>query len=244
MATIDELRSLYEAMPSERLREIAADGEGAFRPEAWQVIQEQISQRREAGRWPWSVDPAPVGSAIGEGSAADQDSLTGTRRRRVNGGEPWRPSWQARPADQPRGVGGWLIVFQLWVVLMAVGFVTGFVRGGSGISGMGVGDVLIAAAVLAVPIVGLLLIAQHRPHARPYWIAVLVGVALIAIGASLGRGAPLSAVLRAAVPSVAWALYWAGRLAFDEPSRSDKSLSVSAATRVSVSPRRSSIPAP
>jgi hypothetical protein len=92
---------------------------------------------------------------------------------------------------------------------MAVAFVMGFVRGSPGISGMGVGDVLIAAAALAVPIVGLLLIAQHRPQARPYWIAVLVGVALVAVGGSLARGAPLSAVLRLAMPSVAWAMYWA-----------------------------------
>jgi len=99
---------------------------------------------------------------------------------------------------------GWLTVFEAWVTLEIAASLAAFalLRPDLGWS------TLLMLAIVAVPTIGLVLIANSHPLARRFWLALLAVllVAWITIAAAFGRTswrAPSEAAIIAA-----WYLYW------------------------------------
>jgi hypothetical protein len=179
MKTLDELRSLYEAMPIDRLRDAVSDGEASYRPEAWQIIQEEVLRRREDGRWPPEDDPGPTDTPPVV-SRTEEENLTGVR--------------------------GWLAFF---VVIVALGLFASTIQAFTLIASdqAGVTTLLQLLWIPAISY-GLHLIFSRDVRAPRYWILLMVAQASFGVAVAAIDGEVRDAA-RSVLASIVWGMYWA-----------------------------------
>lgn len=100
---------------------------------------------------------------------------------------------------------GWITVFEVWVTLIVIAFVAGFVLYSPGVD---LADLWLLA-LLVVPMTGLVLIAKRNRHAPLFWRLVLGIWLMQAIGTPLLFGGGYSRRSISTIVQVgAWLLYW------------------------------------
>jgi len=112
---------------------------------------------------------------------------------------------EEKPA--PAGVGGWLEVFQLGIIVEAVIIAIAALM----LLPIAPSLVLVSgAAYLATVIVGLLLMRAREPSARQYWISTLTGLTAASVGAALSPAPGIwpYVALGVAMWNASWIPYW------------------------------------
>jgi len=116
------------------------------------------------------------------------------------------PDDPAPPKPAPVGIGGWLLLFQVYVVTQAL--VTLY----AAVMLLRYENVwlpvTVGATILATFIVGMLLIYAREPSARSYWIGTMAVAAGMSLVSGISGRIRFVPALISTVWAYAWAMYW------------------------------------